>query len=96
MKARVSKFPFLAGCALAATLPTRAASAEDPGAAHLDIGGAVRFNSPWLDDGPTSRLQLELLRADLPGGVGPAFFSSSPPAMRPACARRGRNTEEQG
>lgn len=42
----------------------------------IDLGGAVRFNYGWLDYGPTSRLQLELLRADLDAAAGPLFFSA--------------------
>ena len=48
-------------------------TAMDP---YLDVGGAVRFNYGWLDYGPTSRLQLELLRADVKAGAGPVFFSA--------------------
>lgn len=47
-------------------------TSKDP---HIDVGGAVRFNYGWLDYGPTSRLQLELLRADINGGAGPVDFS---------------------
>lgn len=45
-------------------------------APYVDIGGAVRFNYGWLDYGPTSRLQLELLRADIKAGSGPLTFSA--------------------
>ena len=48
-------------------------TAADPA---FDLGGAVRFNYGWLDYGPTSRLQLELLRADLSAAAGPVFFSA--------------------
>jgi len=43
--------------------------------ASFEFGGAARFNYGWLDYAPTSRLQLELLRVDLKGEAGPAFFS---------------------
>lgn len=41
----------------------------------LELGGAVRFNYGWLDYGPTSGLQPELLRADLKAGAGPLSTS---------------------
>ncbi len=41
----------------------------------FDLGGAVRFNYGWLDYGPTSGLQPELVRIDAKGSAGPAFFS---------------------
>nr|WP_230584011.1 hypothetical protein [Xanthomonas arboricola] len=43
---------------------------------YFDVGGAVRINYGWLDYGPTSRLQLELLRADLEAGAGPLTVSA--------------------
>ncbi|WP_337244637.1 hypothetical protein [Luteimonas sp. gir] len=46
----------------------------DPGRS-LELGGAVRFNYGWLDYGPTSGLQTELVRVDAKGHAGPAFFS---------------------
>lgn len=65
-------------CALAlATAPAFAEErSDDPSAPYFDPGGAVRFNYGWLDYGPTSRLQLELLRLDLDAGAGPLFFSA--------------------
>ncbi|MCD9029824.1 OprO/OprP family phosphate-selective porin [Luteimonas sp. BDR2-5] len=55
-----------------------AVSAEDVSrddGPRFDLGGAVRFNYGWLDYGPTSGLQPELLRIDAKGDAGPAFFS---------------------
>ncbi|MHC9010508.1 hypothetical protein ACYX79_02560 [Stenotrophomonas rhizophila] len=64
--------------ALIATLSSAAHAAESTSTTepHVDIGGAVRFNYGWLDYGPTSRLQLELLRADIDAGAGPLFLSA--------------------
>lgn len=42
---------------------------------ELDLGGAVRFNYGWLDYGPSSEFQPELVRVDADGGAGRAFFS---------------------
>lgn len=74
----VKVFPLIFLCAAAtATHAVHAQEARggqvDP---FVDIGGAVRFNYGWLDYGPTSRLQLELLRADIEAGAGPLFFSA--------------------
>lgn len=41
----------------------------------FELGGAVRFNYGWLDYGPSSGPELELLRVDARGNAGPAFFS---------------------
>jgi len=75
----VRAFPFLIVAAMA-VVPLAAQSAEnptDPGnEPYFHAGGAVRFNYGWLDYGPTSRLQLELLRAHVKGGSGPMFFSA--------------------
>mgnify|MGYP000844824844 CR=1 FL=1 len=60
----------------AGAVPAAVAANDTEAAPYLDIGGAVRFNYGWLDYGPTSGLQLELLRADLDAGAGPAFFSA--------------------
>ena len=69
--------PFIVAAALAGTSLAADASEDnlhrDP---YFDPGGAVRFNYGWLDYGPTSRLQLELLRADLDAGTGPFSFSA--------------------
>ncbi|MFL0336482.1 hypothetical protein [Stenotrophomonas maltophilia] len=69
--------PFIIAATLAGT--TLAADASEDGLhtdPYFDPGGAVRFNYGWLDYGPTSRLQLELLRADLDAGAGPLSFSA--------------------
>ncbi|MFI8716291.1 hypothetical protein ACIGHF_00140 [Stenotrophomonas sp. NPDC077464] len=71
-------FPLVFLCAAATATQTlhaqdAPATQADP---YIDIGGAVRFNYGWLDYGPTSRLQLELLRADVKAGAGPLFFSA--------------------
>ena len=42
----------------------------------VDARGAIRLNYGWLDYSPTSRLQLELLRADVKAGAGLLFFSA--------------------
>ncbi len=47
----------------------------DDTAPALDLGGAVRFNYGWLDYGPTSALQPELVRLDARGQAGRGFFS---------------------
>lgn len=69
--------PFIVAAALAGTSLAADASEDslhrDP---YFDPGGAVRFNYGWLDYGPTSRLQLELMRADLDAGTGPFSFSA--------------------
>lgn len=65
--------------ALAGAAPPAHAAADADGAAgapYLDVGGAVRFNYGWRDYAPTSRLQLELLRADIDAGAGPLFLSA--------------------
>jgi len=51
--------------------------AEDaqPVAPYAKLGGSVRFNYGWRDYGPTSGLDLELLRVDLNAGTGPLFVS---------------------
>jgi len=46
--------------------------AQDDG---LELGGAVRFNYGWLDYGPGSGPDLELLRIEARGTAGRAFFS---------------------
>ncbi|KAF1016250.1 MAG: hypothetical protein GAK31_01739 [Stenotrophomonas maltophilia] len=69
--------PFLFAAALqAAAAESLAESTGVDAAPRLDVGGAVRFNYGWLDYGPTSRLQLELLRADLSGAAGALEFSA--------------------
>lgn len=73
----VRALSFLITTALAGLAPVSGACAEDRGdAPYFDPGGAVRFNYGWLDYGPTSRLQLELLRADVDAGVGRLSFSA--------------------
>ncbi|MDC6668462.1 hypothetical protein OEZ84_27405, partial [Leclercia adecarboxylata] len=74
----VKVFPLIFLCAAAtATSTIRAQEAPDTQVEpFVDVGGAVRFNYGWLDYGPTSRLQLELLRADVKAGAGPLFFSA--------------------
>ncbi|KAG0759373.1 hypothetical protein G6F22_019397 [Rhizopus arrhizus] len=75
--ATVKAVPIIIAAALAApSLDARAASEDRNTAPHFDLGGAVRFNYGWLDYGPTSRLQLELLRADIDAGSGPFSFSA--------------------
>lgn len=75
--ATVKAVPIIIAAALAApSFDARAASEDRNAAPHFDLGGAVRFNYGWLDYGPTSRLQLELLRADLDAGSGPFSFSA--------------------
>ena len=71
-------FPLIFLCAAAtATATIHAQEAPDTQLEpFVDVGGAVRFNYGWLDYGPTSRLQLELLRADVKAGAGPLFFSA--------------------
>ncbi len=54
----------------------RAAERVPDAAPYFEPGGAVRFNYGWLDYAPTSRLQLELLQADIDTGVGPFSFSA--------------------
>lgn len=58
------------------SLPTEASEPDRNGDSYFKPGGAVRFNYGWLDYGPTSRLQLELMRADLDAGTGPFSFSA--------------------
>ncbi|WP_439426872.1 hypothetical protein [Stenotrophomonas sp. T8] len=58
------------------SLPTEASEPGRNGDSYFKPGGAVRFNYGWLDYGPTSRLQLELMRADLDAGTGPFSFSA--------------------
>lgn len=75
----VRAFPYLVAAAISGFTPAVSAaetSANNDAAPYFDVGGAVRFNYGWLDYGPTSRLQLELLRADVKGGSGPMFFSA--------------------
>lgn len=75
--ATVRAVPIIIAAALAApSLDARAASEDRNTAPHFDLGGAIRFNYGWLDYGPTSRLQLELLRADIDAGSGPFSFSA--------------------
>ncbi|WP_204272674.1 hypothetical protein, partial [Enterobacter hormaechei] len=73
----VRSIPFIVAAALVGTSLAADASEDnlhrDP---YFDPGGAVRFNYGWLDYGPTSRLQLELMRADLDAGTGPFSFSA--------------------
>lgn len=64
----------VSGLSLESRAAETPAGADD--APYFDVGGAVRFNYGWLDYGPTSRLQLELLRADVKGGSGRLFFSA--------------------
>lgn len=52
-----------------------AAAQAAGGEPDLDLGGAVRFNYGWLDYGPSSEFQPELVRVDAKGGAGRAFFS---------------------
>lgn len=61
---------------VSASLTAEASERDRNGGAYFEPGGAVRFNYGWLDYGPTSRLQLELLRADLDAGTGPFSFSA--------------------
>lgn len=70
--------PFLLLGILAEGIPEARASTPPPADTdpYFDAGGAVRFNYGWLDYGPTSGLQLELLRADIKAGAGPLFFSA--------------------
>jgi len=49
--------------------------ASADGANHLDLGGAIRFNHGWRDDGTGTDLRPELVRIDAKGAAGPASFS---------------------
>lgn len=60
-------------CAVALVALEVRAEAPSPG---LDLGGAVRFNYGWLDYGPDSGLDPELVRVDAKGGRGPLHFSA--------------------
>ena len=62
---------------VSASLTAEASERDRNGGAYFEPGGAARFNYGWLDYGATSRLQLELLRADLDAGTGPFSFSPS-------------------
>ncbi len=61
---------------VSASLTAEASERDRNGGAYFEPGGAARFNYGWLDYGATSRLQLELLRADLDAGTGPFSFSA--------------------
>ncbi|MHC1668341.1 hypothetical protein ACODUO_04200 [Stenotrophomonas maltophilia] len=61
---------------VSASLTAEASERDRNGGTYFEPGGAVRFNYGWLDYGATSRLQLELLRADLDAGTGPFSFSA--------------------
>lgn len=65
----------LALCGAIVAPMAQGASAGDGDASAIDLGGAVRFNYGWLDYGPTSGLQPELVRIDAKGHHGNAFFS---------------------
>lgn len=52
--------------------PASRAADGDP---ELDLGGAVRFNYGWLDYGPSTDFEPELVRIDAKGSAGRAFFS---------------------
>ncbi|WP_312252651.1 hypothetical protein [Stenotrophomonas sp.] len=70
-------FSIFLGALACASAGQALAQPHDPNAEPwFDAGGAVRFNYGWLDYGPTSGLQLELLRADIDAGAGPLFFSA--------------------
>lgn len=58
--------------AAAPAVSAQESAEETPG---FELGGAVRFNYGWLDYGPSSGPELELLRVDARGNAGPAFFS---------------------
>lgn len=72
--------PFIIAAALSGLSPDNDASGVSVEntdiSPYFDVGGAVRFNYGWLDYGPTSRLQLELLRADVKAGAGPFSLSA--------------------
>ena len=73
----MNAIPLMLTAALAGIPSGVATAGNDTGSApHFDVGGAVRFGYAWLDHGPTSRLQLELLRADVDAGAGPFSFSA--------------------
>jgi len=40
---------------------------------HFRLGGAIRFNYGWLDYGPSSKFQPELVRLDASGNYGKLF-----------------------
>jgi len=63
----------LAACSLLST-PSRAADTPDTYDFHL--GGAVRFNYGWRDDGPSSAFQPELVRLSANGESGRLFGSA--------------------
>lgn len=58
----------------AAAFAIATAQAEEAGDG-IDLGGAVRFNYGWLDYGPSSGFDPELVRIDAKGRDGDAFFS---------------------
>ncbi|NZA25618.1 hypothetical protein H0E84_04420 [Luteimonas sp. SJ-92] len=58
-------------CLLASTQAQAGEAAET----DLSLGGAVRFSYGWLDYGPGTGFDPELLRIDASGNTGRAFFS---------------------
>lgn len=66
---------WLAGLLVVSIPSAWAADTGADNAPGIELGGAVRFGYGWLDYGPGSDLQPELVRIDARGQAGPAFFS---------------------
>ncbi len=68
---RVGRICTLGGLLSLACAPVHANTGEP----EFNLGGAVRFSYGWLDYGPSTDFEPELVRIDADGRTGPAFFS---------------------